>query len=221
VGLLIRLVELLVVVLPLAGVIITAIKAFSNRRIEESREPDQGVAEPRKHNQVARWRSLTRTLEEHNRTDARWLDYELDFAKLLDFPLMTDMRDPLTIGFHRAKLRADLLRPAKAEDLLDDPDAADRYLSAVEAYVTAFNAAETEARRKRRNDFSGEEQQRIVRAQSLLRMVSDPAATAQERRNAYDVARKELEGLIVLPATTQARIERRISGEIKGGDADA
>lgn len=216
-------VELLIVVLPLAGVIITAIKAFSasNRRIEESREPIRAVAEPRKHTQVARWRSLTRTLEEHNRTDAHWLDYELDFAKLLDFPLMTDMRDPLTIGFHRAKLRADLLRPAKAEDLLDDPDTADRYLSAVEEYVTAFNAAETEARRRRRNDFSGEEQQRIVRAQSLLRMASDPAATAQERRNAYDVARRELEGLIVLPATTQASIERRISGEIKGGDADA
>jgi len=30
-------------------------------------------------------------LERHDRTDARWLDYEIDVAKLLDFPLMTDM----------------------------------------------------------------------------------------------------------------------------------
>ena len=60
-------------------------------------------------------------LDEHSRTDSRWLDYELDPAKLLDFPAMTDMRDPLTVAFHRAKLRADLLRPGKAEDLLDDP----------------------------------------------------------------------------------------------------
>jgi hypothetical protein len=226
VGLLFRLAELLVVILPLAGVIIAAVKAFSanKRRFEESRVSDQAVAVQRKHtggNQAAQWRSLTRTLEEHNRTDARWLDYELDFAKLLDFPVMTDMRDPLTIGFHRAKLRADLLRPAKAEDLLDDPDAADRYLSAVEQYVTAFNAAETEARRRRRSDFSREEQQRIARAQSLLRMASDSAATPQERRNAYDVARKELDGLVVLPAATHASIERRISGEIDGGDTDA
>ena len=75
----------------------------------------------------------------------RWLDYELDIAKLLDFPLMTDMRNPLTVRFHQAKLRADLLRPAKAEDLLDDRDAAGEYLDAVENYVTAFNVAEAEA----------------------------------------------------------------------------
>lgn len=220
-----RLMELLVVLVPLTGVIIAAVKAFSanNRRLEQSRSADQATSVPRRNtggNLAARWRSLTRTLEEHSRTDARWLDYELDFAKLLDFPLMTDMRDPLTIGFHRAKLRADLLRPAKAEDLIDDPDAAERYLSAVEAYVTAFNVAETEATRRRRNDFSREDQQRIARAQSLLRVASDSSATAQERRNAYDVARKELDGLIVLPAATHTSIERRISGEIDSGDAD-
>jgi hypothetical protein len=129
---------------------------------------------------------------------------------------MTDMRDPLTIGFHKAKLRADFLRPAKAEDLLDDADAAARYLAAVEDYVTAFNIAETEAKRRRRNDFSQDGQQRIARAQSLLRVASDSAATPQERQNAYDRARRELDGLIVLPSTTQASIERGISGQIDG-----
>lgn len=222
-GLLFRLAELLLLIVPLAGVIIAAVKAFSANkwRFDGSRQPNEAVAVPRTHGsatQAARWRSLTRTLEEHRRTDARWLDYELDFAKLLDFPLMTDMRDPLTIDFHRAKVRADLLRPAKAEDLLDDPDTADRYLAAVEAYVTAFDIAETEARRRRRNSFSREEQQRIARAQNLLCVASDSAATPQERRTAYDVARKELDGLVVLPATTQASIERRVFGEIDGGD---
>lgn len=218
-GLLIRLAELLIVLLPLAGGIIAAVKAFSSnrRRSEGRREPDPTMPEPRRHtgaNQAARWRSLTRTLAEHSRTDERWLDYELDVAKLLDFPLMTDMRDPLTVGFHRAKLRADLLRPAQAEDLLDDPDAADRYLSAVEEYATAFNAAEAEAQRRRRTDFSRDQQQRIARAQALLRVASDSGATPQERRNAYHVAQKELDGLVVLPATTHTAIERGISGEI-------
>jgi hypothetical protein len=221
-GLLFRLAELLIVLLPLAGVFIAAIKGFSanKRRIERARDATRPVAASRDKpgNQAARWRSLTRTLEEHSRTDARWLDYELDSAKLLDYPLMTDMRDPFTIGFHRAKLRADLLRPAKAEDMLDDPDAAERYLSAVEEYATAFTAAETEAKRRCRSDFSCEEQQRITRAQTLLRVASDAAATPQERRNAYDVARKELDGLIVLPAATHASIERRVFGEIDGGN---
>jgi hypothetical protein len=222
VGLLFRLAELLIVILPLAGVIIAAIKTFAanKRRFAEWRDPDRAPAHDNRtsagNNHVAHWRSLTRVLEEHRRTDARWLDYELDFAKLLDFPLMTNMRDPRTIGFHKAKLRADLLRPAKAEDLLDDRDAAGQYLAAVEDYVTAFNIAETEARRRRRNDFSRDGQQRIARAQSLLRVASDSAATPQERQNAYDVARKELDGLVVLPTTTQTSIERGISGQIDG-----
>jgi hypothetical protein len=226
-GLVFRLVELLILILPLAGVIIAAHKAFSAflRRGAEPREPSRAElgetpdTTPRGvtgGNQAAQWAAIKRVVEEHSRTDARWLDYELDFAKLLDFPLMTDMRDPFTMGFHKAKLRADLLRPTRAEDLLDDREAAGQYLAAVEEYVTAFNAAEIEAIRRRRNDFSQEGQQRIARAQSLLRVVSDAGATPQERQHAYDLARKELDGLIVLPRPTQARIERGIAGEIDG-----
>jgi hypothetical protein len=228
VGLLFRLAELLILILPLAGIVIGGLKALRahKRRAEELQEygralprHDAEVTDPAGHagsNHVAQWRSLRRVLEEHNRTDKRWLEYELDFAKLLDFPLMTDLRDPLTIGFHKAKLRADFLRPVKAEDLLDDREAAAQYLSAVEEYVTAFNVAEAEAIRRRRNDFSLDGQQRIARAQSLLRVASDSAAAPQERQRAYDLACKELDGLIVLPATTQASIERGFSGQIEG-----
>lgn len=192
-------------IVPVAGMIIAAIRAFSSNKRPATVD-----------HRAAQSRSLTRVLREHDRTDTRWLEYELDFARLLDYPLMTDMRDPLTVSFHKAKLRADFLRPARVEDLLDDGDAAARYLAAVEDYVTAFNIAEAEARRRRRNDFSQDGQQRIVRAENLLRMASDSAATPQERQNAYDRARRELEGLIVLPATTQASIERGISGELGG-----
>ena len=212
-GLLFRLVEFLIVVVPLVGIVVAAVRGFSaNKRPAETTLGSDRTGTRR--NQAAQWRSLTRVLREHDRTDTRWLEYELDFARLLDFPLMTDMRDPLTINFHKAKLRADFLRPAKAEDLLDDGDSAARYLAAVEEYVTAFNIAEAEAKRRRRNDFSEDGQQRITRAQSLLRTASDTAATPQERQNAYDRACRELDGLIVLPATTQASIERGISGEL-------
>jgi hypothetical protein len=226
VGLLIRLAELLIVILPLTGMVIAAVRAFgaNRRRTEEPPEFDRArtaqapslPTDSSVNSQAAQWRSLRRVIEEHGRTDARWLEYELDVAKLLDFPLMTDMRDPLTIGFHKAKLRADFLRPVKAEDLLDDREAAAQYQTAVEDYVTAFNVAEAEAKRKRRSDFSREGQQRIARAQSLLRVASDPAAAPQERQKAFDLARKELEGLIVLPSTTQASIERGISGQLEG-----
>jgi hypothetical protein len=225
VGLLFRLAEFLVVIVPLAGVIIAGIRAISSasrRRGEAPRDPsldNVAVIESRgttSGNQAAQWRAITRVLDEHDRTDARWLEYELDAAKLLDFPVITDMRDPSTTRFHKAKLRADFLRPLRAEDLLDDRDAARQYFDAVESYVTAFNAAEAEAMRRRRSDFSREGQQRLSRAQSLLRVASDNAATPQEREHAYALARSELDGLIVLPGNTRASIERGIAGEIDG-----
>jgi hypothetical protein len=165
-------------------------------------------------NSSGRWRAITRAVKEHDRTDTRWLDYELDVTKLLDFPVMTDMRDPFTERFHRAKLRADLIRPAKAEDLLDDREAAREYLAAVEEYVSAFSVAEAEAIRRRRNDFSRVEQQRLTRALSLLRVATNSAATPQERESAYDLAGRELDGLVVLPERTRAEIERGIAGEL-------
>jgi len=157
------LVEFLIVIVPLVGVIIAAIRAISSasrRRGEAASEApldNLAVVESRGAtigNQAAQRRAITRVLDEHDRTDARWLEYEPDAAKLLDFPVMIDMRDPLTTRFQKAKLRADFHRPLRAEDLLDDRHAARQYFDAVENYVSAFNAAEAEAIRRRRSDFS-------------------------------------------------------------------
>ena len=216
--LLVRLVELLIVILPVIGVVFAGMKALSaarRRQAYRADEPDAAVSQTT-NNRAAQWRAISRTVREHDRTDTRWLDYELDIGKLLDFPLMTDMRNPLTERFHRAKLRADLLRPAEAEDLLGDGDAARQYLDAVENYVTAFDVAESEAIRRRRNDFTKVEQQRLTRARSALRVAVDSGATPQERERAYALASKELDGLIVLPERARAAIERGIVGELDG-----
>lgn len=213
-GVVFRLLELLLLILPLVGLVAAGLKALSSmgrrRTAEESAPPEPGT----QGSPAAHWRAIRRALAAHEQTDARWLQYELDAARLLDYPVMTDLRDPLTAGFHRAKLRADLHKPLRAEDLFDDRDAARQYLDAVENYVTAFDAAEAEAMRRRRSDFSTEENQRLARAQSLLRVAADSGATAQERQRAYGLARTELDGLIVLPDNTRAGIERAIAGEI-------
>lgn len=230
-GLLIRFIELLLLLVPLIGLIAAGIKAISSisRRAGERADdsvPDQisGARqagretgrETGKVNPAAQWQAIRRALDAHERTDARWLEYELDAARLLDFPVMTDMREPLTTRFHKAKLRAELHRPVRAEDLLDDREAAHRYLEAVEDYVTAFDTAEAESMRRRRSDFSGEEQQRLTRAQNLLRVAADTAAAGPERTHAYGLARAELEGLIVLPDNTRNSLERGIAGQIDG-----
>ncbi|SOJ55282.1 hypothetical protein MSIMFB_02771 [Mycobacterium simulans] len=224
-GLLFRLIELLVLIAPVVGVIYAGIRALSSHKRQQNeasgdRSPTD-LAGAESHdattgNQASRWRAIRRAIDAHDQTDARWLEYEIDPAKLLDFPVMTDMRDPLTTAFHKAKLSADFHRPLRAEDLLNDREGARQYLDAVESYVTAFNAAEAEARRRGRNDFSREERQRLARAQNLLRVAADTAATPQERQRAYGLARTELDGLLVLPDSTRASIERGIIGEIDG-----
>jgi len=215
-------------IFPLGGVIGGGLRAIAaanerraERRLERYRIKQQtkiAVAEAAgrgQTNKAANRREMTRVLDEHNRTDAKWLDYELDIAKLLDFPMMTDMRNPATIAFHKAKRRADLLRPETVDDLMGDRDAQLEYRDAVADYVSAFDVAEAEAIRRRRSDFSSDDQQRIARAQNLLRLATDSGATAQERQSAYSRARKELDGLIALPAMTRASIERKIAGEIQ------
>jgi hypothetical protein len=215
-------------IFPLGGAIATGLKTIAvanerraERRLERYRLKLQAkiaVAEASgrtgNDEENAR-RELAKLIAAHDRTDARWFDYEVDIAKLLDFPLMTDMRAPLTIAFHRAKQRADLLRPESPDDLARDRIARLEYRDAVHEYISAFEIAEAEAIRRRRSDFSENDQQRLARAQHLLHLAQDEAATPEERQNAYARARKELDGLIVLPAPARAGIERRIAGQIE------
>ncbi len=217
-GLIIRLLELLIVLVPLVGVLYGGWRAVAAARARQDGGRQEITADPpqRAGGLGVQWQAIARAVKAHDRIDTRWLEYELDVAKLLDYPLMTDMRDPLTERFHRTKLRADLLRPGKAEDLVDDAGAAREYVDAVTDYVTAFEAAESEAVRRRRSDFSAQDQQRIGRAQSMLRVATDTAATPQERERGYDLARRELDGLIVLPERARAAIERGIAGELDG-----
>ena len=215
-------------IFPLGGVIGGGVRAVAaanerraQRRLERYRIKQQtkvALAEASgraRNNEAAYKREMTKVLERHDRTDTRWLDYEVDIAKLLDFPLMTDMRDPLTIGFHKARSHADWLRPDNVDDILGDRNVQLEYRDAVGEYVAAFDVAESEAIRRRRSDFSAEAQERLSRAQHLLRLATNDGATPQERQSAYARARKELDGLIVLPAVTRASIERKIAGEIE------
>jgi hypothetical protein len=215
-------------IFPLGGAIGTGLRAIAvandrraERRMERYRLKQQtkiALAEASgraRNNEESSRRELAKLIAAHDRTDAQWFDYEIDLAKLLDFPMMTDMRNPLTIAFHKAKRRADLLRPERPDDLAGDRSAHLEYRDAVHEYISAFEIAEAEAIRRRRSDFSEDEQQRLARAQHLLYLARDEAATREERQNAYARATKELDGLIVLPASARASIERRIAGAIE------
>ena len=155
-------------------------------------------------------KQIDRVLAAHDEVNARWFAYETDVVTLIDYPLMTDMREPCTLEFHKAKVVADELRPVDRDELRDPAVLAD-YSDAVRAYRLAFDIAEQEARRRRQQDFSDNERSALQRARKLV------TVAAAERQNAYRYARRELDGLIVLPQTTTDDLESKIAGALEAG----
>lgn len=210
-------------IFPLSGSIAAGARAVgawnekrANRRLERYRikqETKAAVAQAKGMGRVdaaAAKRELQRAVAEHDAVDTRWFGYETDLATILDFPMMVDMREPLTVDFHKAKRRADLLRP-------DDLEQADgeEYRDAVHAYAAAFDVAEQEAKRRRRGDFSPLEQERLAKAQRLLAVALDGSATGPERQQAYQRARAELDGLIDLPRSATVALENQVRAALE------
>lgn len=155
---------------------------------------------------------LARLLADHDSLNARWLDYELDVAKMIDFPGMSDVREPLTVEYLKAKRRADSLRPVGQEELSRED--LDTYREAVLAYGHAFDVAERNAQRVKDAAFSAEERERLSRARQLLNIAVDPGSTAPERQAAYRRVRKELDGLLAVPQTAFSALERQIAAAL-------
>ncbi|MGA7204839.1 MAG: hypothetical protein WBX27_09445 [Specibacter sp.] len=153
---------------------------------------------------------VARVMDEHDAVNRRWLDYELDVGKLIDFPMMTDVREPLTVAFLRAKRDADALRPVAAAEVTAKTRW-DDYRNAVNAYDVAFDVAEKEAHRIKDAGFSEAERQRLGTARKLVNIAEDQAATPAERQSAYKRARKELDGIMVLPDITVAALEQKVA----------
>ena len=162
---------------------------------------------------------LERLFAEHDEITARWLDYELDVAKLIAFPAMSDGRQPLTAAFLRAKRTADALRPAA--DAKTTEKQVSEYLDAVGAYAVAFEIAERDARRLRDSTFTEVERKRLDRAQQLLKVAVDESATLAERNIAYKRVREELDGLILLSDDAVTVLEKQVARELPQGAASA
>ena len=156
---------------------------------------------------------LERLFSEHDEITARWLDYELDVAKLIAFPAMSDGRQPLVAAFLRAKKTADALRPPSADSTVTERQVSE-YLDAVGAYAVAFEIAERDARRLRDSTFTEPERKRLDRAQQLLKVAVDESATQAERNVAYRRVRDELEGLILLSDEAVQVLEKQVAREL-------
>ena len=161
---------------------------------------------------------LVRLLAAHDDINRRWLEYELDVARLIAFPAMSDGRQPLTAAFLRAKKVADGLRPESARVRLDT-ETMNEYRDAVHDYEVAFEIAEHDARRLKDSGFDPAERKRLDTAQQLLNVAVDQAATAAERQLAYRRVRQELDGLIALSDGAIDVLESKVALQLGTGSA--
>lgn len=157
---------------------------------------------------------LTKIFATHDAITARWLDYELDVAKLIAFPTMSDGRQELTAAFLRAKKVADSLRPASV-DAKVTPDQVTEYRAAVTDFEVAFDLAERDARRVRDSQFSDVERKRLATAQKLLAVALDQSATPAERQVAYRRVRDEVEGLLSLSDDAVDLLEKKVALQLE------
>ncbi|WP_235008206.1 hypothetical protein [Microbacterium timonense] len=167
---------------------------------------------------------LERLFATHDSVTSRWLEYELDVAKIIAFPAMSDGRQPLTAAFLRAKRIADGLRPASSKARLTKEQLAE-YRNAVADFEVAFDVAERDARRLRDSSFTEVERKRLDTAKKLLTVAIDEAATPAERQLAYRRVREELDGLISISDEAIEVLEKKVMLELgptsAAGEKDA
>lgn len=154
---------------------------------------------------VDTWKTL---IAKHREIRANWASYELDAAKLLDFPLMTDMREPATVALHKALKHALSLEPKDIQSVKFIDAATSPFSLAVNDLDVAFHTAEAEARRVVWSRFSSDERKRLATAKNLLHIAMDSAASPSERQMAYKRVFKELEGLIHIPEQAILALEQ-------------
>lgn len=156
----------------------------------------------------------------HDDVRRRWLDYELDVGKLIAFPAMSDGRQSLTAAFLRAGKKADGLRPESGAKKVSEEDLT-AYAEAVTDYETAFDIAERDARRQKDQNFTEPERKRLDRAQKLLTVAIDQAATPAERHVAYKRVREELDGLIAVSDQAYTVLEEKVALSLESGNRAA
>lgn len=155
---------------------------------------------------ISAWKDV---IKRHNEVRAQWTAYEMDMSKLIDMPVMTDMREPVIIALHKALKTASSLAPKSLDNLAYTSIKDSAFLAAVNDLEVAFNSAEQTAKKIAWSKFSKEERRSLSTAKQLLSLAMDSGASPAERQAAYKRVFKELQGLIEFPEKARIEIESR------------
>ena len=146
-------------------------------------------------------------MDRHDAVRKAWALYELDPMKMLDYPVLSDMREKVTVDLHAALRKANSARPVDARTAVSQGLRSEKYEELVEVLETAFHVAEIEAKRIQWTKFSEDEKKRLMTAKNLLSFVLDANGSEFERQAAYKRLAKEINGLVVLPDMTLKSLE--------------
>jgi hypothetical protein len=146
-------------------------------------------------------------IKRHAAVRAQWASYEMDMSKLIDLPVMTDMREPAIIALHKALKTASSLAPKSLDKLAYTPIRDSAFLAAVNDLEIAFNSAEQTAKKIAWSKFTKEERRSLSTAKQMLSLAMDAGASPAERQAAYRRVFKELQGLIEFPEKARLEIE--------------
>lgn len=146
--------------------------------------------------------AAVRELEDEATT--RWLSYEKDLRKAMNFPLMRDFTVREVREAVAAMTHAHASRPVtrSTKRIVE-------YAIAVQGFAAALDAAETLARRVRRSQMPAEHVAALKLADTLLALASDPGASPSERQAALRRLRATLDGIIEAPQAIE-RVESQV-----------
>jgi hypothetical protein len=161
---------------------------------------------------IAGWNKV---MGHHNEIRKAWNAYEMDMAKVIDFPFMNDMREPAIAALHKALRKSGQLEPSSVKVVSHVPFADSPFAKSVQDLQVAFDTAESEAKRVAWNKFTADERKRLSTAKGLLALAMDQGASASERQVAYKRVIKELEGLVHIPEKAILEIEASAQKELE------
>lgn len=122
--------------------------------------------------------------------------YETDLAKQIDYPIMTDVSEPL-VGIYIREMRTvqELDRALGDAPTVDEAKA---FSEAAAHLDVSFKAALARAEKIRWSSFTTEERKRLKDARTALAVIQDSSTTAEQRNAQYKRITRLLEGLIAL-----------------------
>lgn len=127
----------------------------------------------------------------------KWMSYELDPMKALDYPLMLDASCQETRSFLHSY---DSLLVAK--DIYEEEESNESLTTlqeCLEEAELAFIAAENNAKKMRLAHLSLDDKKKVSKAKNLTSLALNESASPHERISAWKKAHDQLEGILFLP----------------------